>query len=70
MELLESVFKIDKSLLYYLPLLVKSIEISNIEEMLYILKGILFFIGNFCMNHWNAVQYLKKDLALNKGRLS
>jgi hypothetical protein len=35
MELLESVFKIDKSLLYYF-LLVKSIEISNIEETLYL----------------------------------
>jgi hypothetical protein len=43
MELLESVFKIDKSLLYYLPLLVKSIEISNIE-MPYILKGKFYFL--------------------------
>jgi hypothetical protein len=62
MELLESVFKIDKSLLYYLPFLVKSIEISNIEEMPYILKGKFYFIGNFLQPNWNAVQYLKEAI--------
>jgi glycosyltransferase involved in cell wall biosynthesis len=62
MELLESVFKIDKGLLYYLPFLVKPIEIANIEEMpSYFERKNFLFIGNFLHEpNWNAVQYLKE----------
>jgi hypothetical protein len=38
--------------------LVKSIEISNIEEMPYILKGKFYFIGNFLHEpNWNAAVF-------------
>ena len=64
MELLENVFKIDSSLLYYLPILVEPIEEStkhnlpSFEEREYFV-----FIGNFLHEpNWNAVQYLKETI--------
>ena len=64
MELLQSVFKIDTSLLYYLPLLVKPIEASKIQNLLSFEDRKNFvFIGNFLHEpNWNAVQYLKETL--------
>jgi glycosyltransferase involved in cell wall biosynthesis len=64
MELLQSVFKIDSSLLYYLPLLLEPIDVTAIRN------GIAFgerkdfiFIGNFLHEpNWNAVQYLKETI--------
>ena len=59
MDLLQSQFKIDKSLLYYLPFLVDRIEDSDwpvFEE-----RKDFIFIGNFLHEpNWNAVQYLKE----------
>ena len=61
MELLQSEFKIDKNLLYYLPFLVDEIEGSDwpgFEE-----RKDFIFIGNFLHEpNWNAVQYLKESI--------
>ncbi|OUL61035.1 glycosyltransferase family 4 protein [Flavobacterium sp. AJR] len=62
MELLESVFKIDTTLLYYLPFLLNPIsegvlkELPSFEE-----RTDFIFIGNFLHEpNWNTVQYLKE----------
>jgi glycosyltransferase involved in cell wall biosynthesis len=62
MELLESVFKIDTSLLHYLPFLLNPIsedilkELPSFEE-----RRDFVFIGNFLHEpNWNTVQYLKE----------
>jgi glycosyltransferase involved in cell wall biosynthesis len=62
MELLESVFKIDIALLYYLPFLVEPVEISRIKAIRSFEERKNFiFIGNFLHEpNWNAVQYLKE----------
>jgi glycosyltransferase involved in cell wall biosynthesis len=61
MELLQDQFKIDKSLLYYLPFLVDEIEDTDwpdFEE-----RKDFIFIGNFLHEpNWNAVQYLKESI--------
>jgi glycosyltransferase involved in cell wall biosynthesis len=61
MELLQSQFKIDKSLLHYLPFLVDEIDGSDwldFEE-----RKDFIFIGNFLHEpNWNAVQYLKESI--------
>ena len=61
MELLQSQFKIDQSLLHYLPFLVDAIEGSDwpvFEE-----RKDFIFIGNFLHEpNWNAVQYLKESI--------
>jgi glycosyltransferase involved in cell wall biosynthesis len=60
MELLQSVFKIEKSLLFYLPLLVNNIDTLSpaIEQ-----RQNFVFIGNFLHEpNWNAVQYLKESI--------
>jgi glycosyltransferase involved in cell wall biosynthesis len=64
MELLESVFKIDKGLLYYLPFLLKPIEIAEIQELSpFEERKNFIFIGNFLHEpNWNAVQYLKETI--------
>ena len=64
MELLESAFKVDKSLLYYLPLLLEPIDGVEIQELPSFeeRKGFIF-IGNFLHEpNWNAVQYLKDTI--------
>ncbi|MFV8339997.1 glycosyltransferase [Flavobacterium sp. LB3P21] len=61
MELLESAFKIDISLLYYLPFLLEPIDDAEIEELpSFENRKDFVFIGNFLHEpNWNAVQYLK-----------
>ncbi len=63
-ELLQSVFKIDSSLLYYLPLLLESIEYSTSQNLPSFEERANFvFIGNFLHEpNWNAVQYLKETI--------
>lgn len=63
-ELLESVFKIDSSLLYYLPLLLDPIEDSTIQKLpSFEDRNDFVFIGNFLHEpNWNAVQYLKETI--------
>jgi hypothetical protein len=62
MELLQSVFKIDADLLYYLPLLLEPIEESTIQNLpSFEERNNFVFIGNFLHEpNWNAVQYLKE----------
>jgi glycosyltransferase involved in cell wall biosynthesis len=64
MELLQSVFKIDFSLLYYLPLLLDSIEDSTIQKLpSFEERNNFIYIGNFLHEpNWNAVQYLKETI--------
>jgi glycosyltransferase involved in cell wall biosynthesis len=64
MELLESAFKIDTSLLYYLPFLLEPIESFEIQELpTFEERKDFIFIGNFLHEpNWNAVQYLKDTI--------
>jgi glycosyltransferase involved in cell wall biosynthesis len=64
MELLESVFKIDKALLFYLPFLLEPIEVDSIRKLSSFKERKYFiFIGNFLHEpNWNAVQYLKETI--------
>ena len=64
MELLQSIFKIDTRLLYYLPLLVEQIEESTIQKLpCFEERKNFVFIGNFLHEpNWNAVQYLKETI--------
>jgi len=64
MELLQSVFKIDKGLLCYLPLLLEPIDDSDIQNLpLFEERNNFVFIGNFLHEpNWNAVQYLKETI--------
>ena len=64
MDLLQSNFKIDKSILYYLPFLVDRIDATTVlswptfEE-----RKDFIFIGNFLHEpNWNAVQYIKESI--------
>lgn len=63
-ELLQTVFKIDKELLYYLPLLLESIDTSTIQDLpSFEDRKNFIFIGNFLHEpNWNAVQYLKETI--------
>ena len=64
MELLQTVFKIDSSLLYYLPLLLELVEDSTIQNLpSFEDRNNFVFIGNFLHEpNWNAVQYLKETI--------
>ena len=64
MELLQTVFKIAHDLLYYLPLLLDSIEDSTIHKLpSFEQRNNFVFIGNFLHEpNWNAVQYLKETI--------
>ncbi len=64
MELLESVFKIDKGLLHYLPFLLEPIKIAQVQKLpLFEERKNFIFIGNFLHEpNWNAVQYLKESI--------
>jgi glycosyltransferase involved in cell wall biosynthesis len=64
MELLESTFKIDISLLYYLPFLLEPIDAAEIQELpAFEERKDFIFIGNFLHEpNWNAVQYLKETI--------
>ena len=63
-ELLQSVFKIDSSLLYYLPLLLESNAIADVDKLpSFEERKDVVFIGNFLHEpNWNAVQYLKETI--------
>lgn len=62
MELLQTVFKIDSNLLYYLPLILDTIDTSTIQNLpSFEDRKNFIFIGNFLHEpNWNAVQYLKE----------
>lgn len=64
MKLLETVFKIDTALLYYLPFLLEPIEESTIHKLpSFEEREDFVFIGNFLHEpNWNAVQFLKESI--------
>ncbi len=64
MDLLQSYFKIDKSLLYYLPFLVKPIDDPTVQTWpTFEERNHFIFIGNFLHEpNWNAVQFLKESI--------
>jgi glycosyltransferase involved in cell wall biosynthesis len=64
MELLQSLFKIDSNLLYYLPLLLDPIDALTIQKLpSFEERNTFVFIGNFLHEpNWNAVQYLKETI--------
>lgn len=64
MELLTTVFKIDNSLLFYLPFLLSTDEIPDLNKLpSFEERKDFVFIGNFYHEpNWNAVQYLKESL--------
>ena len=60
MEVLQTIFKIDLSLLYYLPLLVDSVDMNSLH---FDERQHFVFIGNFLHEpNWNSVQYLKETI--------
>ena len=62
--MIQSVFKIDSNLLYYLPLLLEPIDHSTILKLpSFEERNNFVFIGNFLHEpNWNAVQYLKETI--------
>ncbi len=64
MELLTTVFKIDKSLFCYLPFLLESNAVPELNKLpSYEERKDFVFIGNFYHEpNWNAVQYLKETI--------
>ena len=64
MQLLTDSFKIDASLLYYLPLLTESIDETKVKTWKSFEEKIGFvFIGNFLHEpNWDAVKYLKEAI--------
>jgi glycosyltransferase involved in cell wall biosynthesis len=64
MELLESVFKIDKCLLFYLPFLLEPISELQLNDLpTFEDRKNFIFIGNFLHEpNWNSVQYLKETI--------
>jgi glycosyltransferase involved in cell wall biosynthesis len=62
MDLLQTTFKIDPSLLFYLPLLQDDHDFPNLDSLPKFNDRIGFiFIGNFLHEpNWNAIQYLKE----------
>lgn len=63
-ELLTNVFKIDEALVYYLPLLLESNAVSDLNKLpSFEERKDFVFIGNFLHEpNWNAVQYLKETI--------
>lgn len=64
MELLQTTFKIDSSLLYYLPFLLEADQIPDLDNLLsFEDRKDFVFVGNFLHEpNWNAVQYLKETI--------
>jgi len=65
MQLLQDVFKIDESLLHYIPLMYETIDIDNQKTVLptFEKRQGCIFIGNFHhAPNWDAVQYLKQTV--------
>lgn len=63
-ELLTKTFKIDNSLLYYLPLLLELDAIPDLGKLpSFEERRDFIFVGNFLHEpNWNAVQYLKENI--------
>lgn len=63
-NLLESQFKVDRKLLYYLPFLVNKIKVDTIKNWSsFEERNDFVIIGNFLHEpNWNAVQYLKESI--------
>lgn len=64
MKILKEVFKIDSSVLYYLPFLVYEMsELDLLKLPLFEERKNFVFIGNFLHEpNWNTVQYLKETI--------
>ena len=64
MDLLKNTFKIDPSLLYYLPLLLEPVSKDEIHNWLpFEERKDFIIIGNFLHEpNWNSVQYLKETI--------
>ena len=64
MELLQTTFKIDNSLLHYLPFLLEVDQIPDLYNLLsFEDRKDFVFVGNFLHEpNWNAVQYLKETI--------
>ncbi|WP_348799364.1 glycosyltransferase [Flavobacterium adhaerens] len=64
MELLKNTFKIDESLLYYLPFLLNPISENTFKNLpSFEQRNGFVFIGNFLHEpNWNAVLYLKETI--------
>lgn len=64
MELLQSIFKVDKALLFYLPIVVDEAAINDLDQRLaYEDRNDFVFIGNFLHEpNWNCVQVLKSEI--------
>lgn len=64
MDLLQSNFKINKSILYYLPFLVDAIDATTVQSWpTFEERKDFIFIGNFLHEpNWNAVQYIKESI--------
>ena len=64
MQLLESTFKIDNALLYYLPFLLEPINDAILQELpSFEVRKDFVFVGNFLHElNWNVVQYLKETM--------
>lgn len=64
MELLTGTFKVDQTLLFYLPLLVTQTELTALPQREpFASRKDFVFIGNFLHEpNWNCVQVLKKEI--------
>jgi glycosyltransferase involved in cell wall biosynthesis len=64
MDLLHTLFNVDTSLLYYLPLFVASLDSNDLDSLpAFEERTDFIFIGNFLHEpNWNAVQYLKDTI--------
>ena len=64
MQILKEIFKIDSSLLYYLPFLVDEMSDEDLQKVpLFEDRQHFVFIGNFLHEpNWNTVQYLKETI--------
>ena len=64
MDLLKTTFRIDSAVLFYLPLLVESNAIVDLDKLpSFENRQDFVFIGNFLHEpNWNAVQYLKETI--------
>ncbi len=63
-ELLQTQYKIEAALLYYLPFLVDEIDATTVESWpRFEDRNDFIFIGNFLHEpNWNAVQYIKESI--------
>ncbi|MEW5677265.1 glycosyltransferase family 4 protein [Flavobacterium enshiense] len=64
MALLENLFKVDRGLLYYLPILIENETIGKFDRRLsFSQRKDFVFIGNFLHEpNWNCVQILKNEI--------